>query len=284
MGSPIFFMEKIEAFPFSFFVDFTIMACQAPKAVCTANCVEGNLCCAEHRNQWFRTFILGTNKTRFYYTYDETLKRQILNDLQTKLVVLTKKDIQKIPANPKHIDIYLLLVEYGYIDKSSKPELYKEALVYLLECMGAAAGPPMLSFLGKKICEILITKDAEDLLFFLHHGKLLLSLPKRITPLREFLHWLLSTEAAQALSWIPFRDSLLAEYKDQLGENHLFTVYLEQQFLPAMYALYQSQKQDQKGRFDARKEELMAIAWHPDRFLSWCLDEEEKAENRMLFG
>ena len=32
-----------------------------------------------------------------------------------------------------------------------------------------------------------------------------------------------------------------------------------------------------KRRFAQRiHEELLPIAWHPDRFLDWCLDEEEK--------
>lgn len=35
---------------------------------------------------------------------------------------------------------------------------------------------------------------------------------------------------------------------------------------------------EQKGKCDTFKEELMAVAWHPDRFFSWCLDWKEKEE------
>jgi Leucine-rich repeat (LRR) protein len=31
------------------------------------------------------------------------------------------------------------------------------------------------------------------------------------------------------------------------------------------------------------KEDIIASAWHPDRFQEWCLDEDEKRENEMLF-
>jgi len=33
----------------------------------------------------------------------------------------------------------------------------------------------------------------------------------------------------------------------------------------------------------AIKEELMAVAWHPDRMKDWCLDNEEKLEIDTLF-
>lgn len=102
--------------------------------------------------------------------------------------------------------------------------------------------------------------------------------------LRGFLEWTLTTQAARDLSWVPFRDALLADYNQHLGEQHLVTALFRQEFLPAMCRLYSEEKKEQKERMDARKEELMAYAWHPDRFLSWCLDEEEKAENRMLFA
>ena len=32
------------------------------------------------------------------------------------------------------------------------------------------------------------------------------------------------------------------------------------------------------------KEEIIASAWHPDRFERWCLDEEEKKENDVMMG
>ena len=42
-------------------------------------------------------------------------------------------------------------------------------------------------------------------------------------------------------------------------------------------------KQELRQQIDAIKERLMAATWHPNRFVRWCLDEEEKAENRRLW-
>ncbi len=56
---------------------------------------------------------------------------------------------------------------------------------------------------------------------------------------------------------------------------------------PDMWRWIQQCKQDRKqelrrqvGQF---KERLMAATWHPNRFVRWCLDEDEKAENRLLW-
>ena len=32
------------------------------------------------------------------------------------------------------------------------------------------------------------------------------------------------------------------------------------------------------------RDELLAIAWHPDRVLDWCFDEDEKKDLHQLFG
>jgi hypothetical protein len=45
-------------------------------------------------------------------------------------------------------------------------------------------------------------------------------------------------------------------------------------------AKIQSWMESKKQRLEPVKEELMAVAWHPDRMQAWCLDEETKAEFR----
>ena len=41
------------------------------------------------------------------------------------------------------------------------------------------------------------------------------------------------------------------------------------------------ERQAQKAQI---KEELMPIAWHPDRYIDWCFDEEEKKDLKQLCG
>lgn len=289
------------------------MACHAIKLneaglpngkLCRNYRMDGSLFCYQHRNitpddhknRWFSTFILGTDGKRFLYSYDESKKNRILGDLRDKIIVLTQQDILKIPARRWYIDIYLLLLEHGYIGLTTNAhsELYTKSLVYLSEFWFLTNNRLMLPFspLAIKIKEILIAKDAEHLHYFLYllkglmkgtnfQGDLIL---QRIVSIGAFLTELLETEAAKQLSWEPFRDSLLQRYKETLGENHLLTSYMKDVYLPEFKQLYLAEKQLQKATMDTCKEELMAYCWHPDRFQIWCLDEEEKAENKLLFG
>jgi hypothetical protein len=39
-----------------------------------------------------------------------------------------------------------------------------------------------------------------------------------------------------------------------------------------------------KSRFAPIKDELLSVAWIPERFMCWCLDEEEKSRIRSVWG
>lgn len=289
------------------------MACHAIKAnqagvltgkLCRNYHMEGSLFCyqhqditpEEHKNRWFRKFILGSDGNRFLYSYDESKKGRILGDLRDKIIVLTQEDIAKIPDRRWYIDIYLLLMEHGYIGlkTNAHPQLYLKALVYLSEFWVLTENRLLLPFspLATKVKEILVASDAEHLYHFLQmlpalmkyqtfQGDLLL---QRIVSMGAFLSELLDTNAARELSWRPFREQLFKHYKDKLGENHLLTSYMKDVYLHEFKQLYLFEKQMQKARTDTYKERLMAYCWHPDRFQTWCLDEDEKAENKLLFG
>jgi hypothetical protein len=210
------------------------------------------------------------------------------------VIVLTKKDIDMIPARRWFIDIYLLLLEHGHIQIDDHGGLYVKALQYLSDFWYLGNNVLMLPFspLATKIQEILITSSAETLLFFYKmlptiiktatfQGDILL---QRMISVSAYLSNLEQSNAAKELSWIPFRSELLEEYKEKLGESHLLTNFLREVYLPCFLQLYTTEKQIQKATMDTCKEELIAYCWHPDRFQTWCLDEEEKAENRELFG
>ena len=76
------------------------------------------------------------------------------------------------------------------------------------------------------------------------------------------------------------RNRVLADLKSKPINESLITV-LEGGF----DAWIVTKKKDYYAAFKARqgitKEEIMAAAWHPDRFTRWCFDEEEKAEMRV---
>ena len=41
---------------------------------------------------------------------------------------------------------------------------------------------------------------------------------------------------------------------------------------------------DRKAQKAQIKDELMSIAWHPDRVIDWCFDDEEKKDLKQLWG
>lgn len=266
--------------------------------------MDGTLFCYQHRNitpedhkdRWFCTFILGTDGKRFHYAHDESKKTRIVGDLRDKIIVLTEEDILKIPNRRWYLDIYLLLMQHGFagLERNMHPNLYTKALEYLSEFWFLTDRSMMMPFspLATKIKEVLVANNQDHLLFFLQMLPGLMKyssfqgglLPQRIVSIGAFLSDLLETEAGKELCWQPFRDSLLGHYKKLLGESHLLTSYMKDVYLPEFKQLYLSEKEMQKARTDTFKEELMAYCWHPDRFQIWCLDEEEKAENKMLFG
>ncbi len=48
------------------------------------------------------------------------------------------------------------------------------------------------------------------------------------------------------------------------------------------WRLEQDSKQRIQRRMKSVEEELVAATWHPDRFETWCLDEEEKKETEEM--
>ena len=270
---------------------------------CLSTCVENSLFCQNHQDitieeykrRWFDLFILGVDDhTPFLYSYNEKYKNRIIGDLQLGRIILTAEDIEKIPNKALYIDIYLLLLEYGYIDLHEKKNmnLYSRCLKYFSDCISLQL-PGTCATVGarKKIRDVLILKNTDHLYFFLcmiidfnkfstFKGE---NLPNQLNLLQLFLKDILRSEIGKEFLWGQF-SSLVETYKNrkkQKEENLVFD-YLFQEFLPLCKEYLKVEKKKQKDRIDVFKEELMMICWHPDRFIDYCLDEEEKAEIKSL--
>lgn len=250
----------------------------------------------EHKRRWVRKFLLGADGTPFLFIHDERKKFRILGDLREGLIELTQEDIQMIPDRDRYLDIYVLLFQNGYVDLTNKThnQLYTRCCNYLTRFLYLTHNALMMPFtdLGKLILNELIVKDAAHLHFFLQFFPVPLNtvsfqgdlLQTRIVSVTAFLTLLVNSDAARELSWQPFRNELYDLYKEKLGPTNLVTSYLHDIFLPEFHDLYKMERKLQKELIDSMKEELMAVTWHPDRFMTWCLDEEEKEENRLLFA
>jgi hypothetical protein len=240
-------------------------------------------------------FLKGADGKPFQFRYDERKKERILRDLKEGSIELTAEDIGNIPSTARFMDIYVLLVEYGYSDIKTNVGLYSDCCRYLGQFMHPAQDSPMCMYstLARKIIDVLIVKDESSLRSFLHEFIIMVKyfpgfqgeyLTNRIVPITFFLSSLLDSNAARKISWEHKIQSVVNEFESKLGPAHLVTSYVKEVMVFEFHDLYQLEKQKQKLKVDALKEELMAMTWHPDRFQDWCLDEEEKAENRMLFA
>lgn len=250
----------------------------------------------DHKHRWMRKFILAADGKPFLFQHDERKKHRILGDLRDGIIELTHQDILTIPDRDRYMDIYVLLFQNGYLDLTSKAhnQLYTRCCNYLTRFLYLTNNALMMPFtdLATLIMKEVILKDADHLHFFLQFFPVSLNtvsfqgdlLQTRIVSVTAFLTLLVDSDAARELSWQPFRDELYDLYKEKLGPTNLVTSYLHDIFLPEFYDLYKMERNLQKELIDSMKEELMAVTWHPDRFMIWCLDEEEKAENRMMFG
>ena len=270
---------------------------------CSQECADSSRFCPEHqkvsrddyKSLWIRMFILGADGKPFQYRYNEKKKDRILRDLGERTVELTDVDISNIPSISRFMDIYMLLLEYGYSEAKTNFGLYFECCRYLSQFMFPMNTSLLVPYstLARKIVEVLILRNEEHLQNFLNEFIRLLKfcpefqgeyLTKRILSVTAFLSSLLDSDAARKMSWQHENRSLADIFAANLGHTHPITSYVKEVLVHEFYDLYQLEKQRQKQMLDALKEELMAMTWHPDRFQEWCLDEEEKAENRMLFG
>ena len=249
----------------------------------------------EHKQRWIQKFLLGADGKPFLYNYDEGKKYRILRDLQEEIVTLTSEDIKLLTQEHEYnqyMDVYVLLFQNGHLNASSCPDLYFKACSWLVKMHYEFYTPNTVTYthLSRKILDYLILKDAEHVhLFLTRLPSILADLEKEnlhttTEKLSDLLVVILNSDAGTELCWQPFQNSLLQHYKHTLGLIHPAVQYLDQTYLPQFRQLYLTQKQYHKERIDALKEELMAMTWHPERFLEWCLDEEEKAETKALFA
>lgn len=229
----------------------------------------------DHKDRWIAKYILGRDGNTFFYSFAEQKKNRILRDLNSKKIVLTDEDLLRIPTRKQYLDIYVLLVENGFVQVDQHRGLYLETLDYFLDT-SAMRNPMFL-----KIRDEVVLKDGNHFHKFLQKIAYVMKMTKyqqRFPEIQSLLVELLLSNAARELSWRPFTSDLLKHYTSCFGENHPIVLFLKDTYVPHFLRMYQQEKKLQQVRSEFFKEELMAYCWHPERFQEWCLDEEEKRE------
>ncbi len=220
------------------------------------------------KDRWFKRYVLGLTYTLFTYEKDWYDRNLILGPLKSGRFTLTKEDILKIPNREKYIDVFLLLVEHGFIPRGV--HLRQESTCRWFFCFLMTDFPTKdpLPNLRKKLEELYVLHSGKvlyDFLIWLPYP--LLNRSRMTKRFRAYIPTILDSSAAKEPSWMPHKelDNIRLEYEKIIGHDKATQRCLVERWLPDLKELYQTEKQIQKIKMNHCKEELMMNRWHPDR-------------------
>lgn len=247
---------------------------------------------AEHTQRWwFRYFRSGRI---FTFRFGKHFGQQMIADLESGWVDLKPASVGRIPASNLYVDAFTLLVQKGYVQPEWNERLYCHCLAFWLQRFFYSeehpAGRENLEaenriFVKPYVATFLSTDEQlyrllKALPLTLQHSTILRNYAEAFPHvLPQFLGTLTDCDAAKTLAWRA--ESVcadLAAVYTKMPEDNSLRNYMLQRFLPDLKELAVAEKATQKWRIDPLKEELVAAAWHPDRFQEWCLDEGDKED------
>lgn len=214
----------------------------------------------EQKDRWFKRYILAKYPFRMYYYTEYRTKikvfyiNTILEPLRSGSIVLTKEDILKIPNQSRYIDIYLLLLELGFVTRGTHRGLEFLAFWYYADMIANDRNTP----LGNYIKEHLILSSGKAFYeFLIWIGATAMGRPRLTAKLITHIPILLDSDAAKELSWFPRDelDEIRIAYEKVLGTDHPLTKCLVQRWLLDLKELYPDRKgnpKDQDGSVQGR--------------------------------
>jgi hypothetical protein len=225
----------------------------------------------ERKDRWFQRYILAKRSEFSVYLHRDPMmpwhqKRRdaLLKPLLTGEFSFTIEDVRKIPGRRRYIDVYLLLLEYGFVKQGTHKALENLILWHFCDLVLNDATTPLRSYIER----IFILSSGDTFYEFLVWIAGMAMSRQRFTgPLLQLVPTLLDTPAAKELSWVSREklDSIRIAYEKSLGKEHPLTKCLVQRWLLDLKELYQTEKAIQKIKMDQCKEELMMNRWHPQR-------------------
>lgn len=227
----------------------------------------------EMKHRWFRRYILARRPTFSVYLHSEPLmpwhkqrRDLVLKPLLAGEFSLTKEDILKIPARRRYIDVYLLLIEQGFVKRGTHTALENIMLWYYCELILNLHPNVLRNYIN----DVFLLSSGDSFYeFLIWIAGAAMGREKLTDSLLQLVPTLLDSSAAKELSWASREklDSIRIAYETILGKEHPMTKCLVQRWLLDLKELYQTEKAIQKIKMDQCKEELMMNRWHPDRLL-----------------
>jgi len=264
---------------------------------CLSEIPEGCDVCSQHTYfygpQWFERFPFAPepNSRMFFFSSPSKIKAIYEKAIVERRVIVSRSHIKELEENVQpHIgvDYYLLCCMQEDMDPLSSPKFFSQAVKQILNCHNAfiydaiRADPGLLRrflnpLLNTKyrsfsnvVCHILysayrmrdnanVAKNINGVVSLLQEIK---SHPKFHS---EFV-WEHSNSEEKLVNMIAYSKAEPGSVQEKIKE-----------FFQNMRAIRTAAHEKQRLSFQPQREEILELAWSPERFSRWCLDTEEMA-------
>jgi len=264
---------------------------------CLAEIAEGCDVCTQHTYfygpQWFERFPFAPepNSRMFFFSAPSKIKAIYTKAIVERRVIITRAHIKELEEYvPVHVgvDYYLLCCMQDDMDPLSSPKFFTQAIKEILNCHNRyiydtiRADPGLLTrFLnpllntkyrgfGNIVCHILycayrirdntdVSKNIDGIVSLLQEIK---NHPKFYS---EFV-WEHNTSEEKLVNILLYNKAESGSVQEKIKN-----------FFSDMRVVRNAAHEKQRISFQPKKEEILALAWSPERFAQWCLDTEEMA-------
>ena len=264
---------------------------------CLAEVSEGCDVCTQHTYfygpQWFERFPFAPepNSRMFFFSASSKIKAIYMKAIVERRVIVTRAHIKELEENiPVHlgVDYYLLCCMQDDVDPLSSPKFFTQAIKEILNCHSVfiydtiRADPGLLTrFLnpllntkyrgfGNIVCHILYSayriRDNADASKNIDGAISLLQEIKNHPKFYSEFVWEHNTSEEKLVNILLYNKAEPGSVQEKIKN-----------FFSDMRALRSAAHEKQRVSFEPKKEEILALAWSPERFARWCLDTEEMA-------
>ena len=263
---------------------------------CLAEVPEGCDVCTQHTYfygpQWFDRFPFAPepNSRMFFFSAPSKIKAIYEKAIIDRRIIVTRAHIKDLEDNvPLHVgvDYYLLCCMQDDMDPLSSPKFFTQAVKEILRCHEGMLYDTIRADPG------ILRRFLNPLLNSKYR-----SFSNMVCHILYSAYRIKNTRASQGIDGTV---SLLQEIKQHpkfnsefvwehsISEERLVNMLLYNDVDPAsvqgkikkfftdMRGLRSAAHEQQRISFQPKKEEILALAWSPERFAQWCLDTEEMA-------
>jgi hypothetical protein len=264
---------------------------------CLAEVPEGCDVCTQHTYfygpQWFERFPFAPepNSRMFFFSASSKIKAIYEKAIIDRRVIITTSHIKELEENiPVHVgvDYYLLCCMQDDMDPLSSPKFFTQAVKDILNCHKGfiydtvRADPGILRrFLnpllntkyrnfGSIICHILYSayrmRDNAEVSKNINGAISLIQEIKNHPKFYSEFVWEHSISEEKLVNILLYNQAEVGSVQEKIKN-----------FFLDMRSLRSAAHEKQRLSFEPKKEEILALAWIPERFATWCLDTEEMA-------